>query len=348
MKMIDFRRDTVTQPSAEMLQNAFTAKLGDSVYNEDPQQLRLEQLSAQITGKDAALFLPSGTMGNLAAILAHTRRGDEIILEENAHIFTSETGGAATLGGVSIQRLYGPDGLPDPMDIENAIRQNDIHYPRTGLICLEVSHYRYGGIVPPLNKLQKIRQLSLKKNIPIHLDGARLFNAAVYLKTDVKKITEQVDSVMFCLSKGLGAPVGSMLCGSISFIEEARRYRKLLGGGMRQTGWLCSCGITAISRQNISHLERDHENALLLAERLNECNGISVNLSAVHTNFVIVNSTLPEEKLSSFAEYLMSRGILINRPKNGILVFVISRELSKEDINSSSSLIMEFLGPKQT
>jgi threonine aldolase len=343
MKTIDLRRDTITLPSEHMVQAAIAAELGDSVYDEDPQQVRLEELAAEITGKDASLFLPSGTMGNLVAVLTHTRRGDEVIMEENAHIFTSETGGAAALGGLSFQRIKGVDGVPDPPNIEMAVRGENIHYPRSSLICLEMSHYRYGGIVAPLEKLKEIRKVAVNKGIPIHLDGARLFNAAHYLKIDVKRITENADSVMFCLSKGLGAPVGSMLCGRADFIEEAKRYRKMMGGGMRQTGWLCACGIEALSAENLSRLQEDHRNARLLAEALNRLPEITIDLSKVHTNFVIPRFSSPANTLDNLPGHLENHDILINKPKGDDLVLVISRQVDESDIHFAAERITEFI-----
>ena len=343
MKTIDLRRDTITLPSEHMVQAAFAAELGDSVYDEDPQQVRLEELAAEITGKDASLFLPSGTMGNLVAVLTHTRRGDEVIIEENAHIFTSETGGAAALGGLSLQRIKGVDGMPDPSDIEMAVRGENIHYPRSSLICLEMSHYRYGGIVAPLGKLKEIRKVAVNKGVPIHLDGARLFNAAHYLKIDVKRITENADSVMFCLSKGLGAPVGSMLCGRADFIEEAKRYRKMMGGGMRQTGWLCACGIEALSTENLSRLQEDHKNARLLAEALNRLPEIAIDLSKVHTNFVNPRFGSLANTLENLPVYLENHDILINKPKSDDLVLVISRQVDESDIHFAAERITEYI-----
>ena len=341
MKLIDLRRDTITIPTDSMKQAAFKAELGDSVYNEDQSQVLLEKRAAEITGKEDSIFLPSGTMGNLTAILTHTHRGDEIIIEENAHIFTSETGGAAALAGVSMQRLPGISGLPPANLIHEAIRKDDIHYPGTSLICLEMSHYRSGGIVAPLSQLEEIKRTAQANRIPIHLDGARLFNAAICLDTDVKSITEHTDSVMFCLSKGLGAPAGSMLCGSREFISRARRYRKMLGGGMRQTGWLCACGLKALEPENIALLKNDHENAGLLAEKLHKNPFIKVNPELTHTNFVIAEFC-SNQHAENLPGYLKELNILINKAKNNKIVFVISREVNRDDIIKTSELINSF------
>lgn len=332
MRIIDFRRDTITLPTLEMVEEAFKAPLGDSVYGEDLKQKELEHLAADKLGKEEAIFVPSGTMGNLIAVLSHTRRGDEVILEENAHIRTSETGGAATVGGIMLKTVRGEDGAPEPQAVKEAIRADDIHYPRTSLICLENTHYRYGGIVPPQDKYKQIREISKEYSIPIHLDGARLFNASIYLGVEVKTLASQVDTVMVSLSKGLGAPVGSVLCGSKKFMKEARRYRKMLGGGMRQTGWLCACGLIALSDRSIHQLREDHANASLLAENLAALPEIEVDLDRVHTNFVLVKIKHTGYKPSEFVNHLAGEGILVTAAGKSTVRFVTSKEVQRSDI----------------
>lgn len=332
MRIIDLRRDTITMPTEKMKGNAFKAQLGDSVYGEDAKQSELEKYAAEKLGKEMAIFIPSGTMGNLAALLSHTAKGDEIITEGNAHIRTSETGGAACVGGLMIKAVCGLDGIPDPSAVERNIRPDNIHYPKTSLICLESTHYRYGGIVPPLEKFRQIRELSKKYRIPVHLDGARLFNAAVYMRIKAAEITGLVDSVMVSLSKGLGAPVGSVLCGPGDFIKKAKRYRKMLGGGMRQTGWLCSCGIDALSDENVARLEEDHKNARLLAEGLSAVTGISIDLNRVHTNFVVAGFEYSGFETQDFIDLLSSKGIYVSNAGEKYVRFVTSKEVSREDI----------------
>jgi threonine aldolase len=334
MRTIDLRRDTITLPTTEMRDEAFKAPLGDSVYGEDPTQRELERVAAATLGKEEAIFIPSGTQGNLVALLTHTERGNEIIVEENAHIRTSETGGASCVGGLMIRTVHGDDGAPDPDGIERAIRKNDIHYPKTALICLESTHYRYGGIVPPLDKFKQIREIAAEQKIPVHLDGARIFNSAVYLGVDVKKIAGYADSVMVSLSKGLGAPVGSVLCGSGEFIKEAKRYRKMLGGGMRQTGWLCACGVVALSDDNIKKLHNDHENAALLAQELSDLPGFRMNLERVHTNYVLARLDHPQYNAASLLEILKEKAILATQADETTLRFVTSREIERNDIIS--------------
>jgi threonine aldolase len=341
MNCIDLRRDTITLPDAAMIEKAFNAPLGDSVYGEDPKQEELEAYAAELLGKDGSLFVPSGTMGNLAALLSHTRRGDEIIMEEQGHIRTSETGGAACVGGLMIRGVKGDDGAPDPQLLEQAIRPDNIHYPRSSLICLESTHYRYGGIVPPLKKFKAIRAIADRHGIPIHLDGARVFNAAAYLQVDVQNITRYADSVMVSLSKGLGAPVGSMLAGSKEFIRNARRYRKMLGGGMRQTGWLCACGIVALSPENRARLKIDHENALLLARGLCRLPGLDIDLHRTQTNYVVARLQTDVMTAPLFVTHLRERGVLASASGDRVVRFVVSKQVSRDNIEEALNHAVE-------
>jgi len=331
MKIVDLRRDTITLPDEEMKKYAFQAELGDSIYGEDPEQNRLEEIAAEKIGMENAIFMPSGIMGNLVALLSHTDHGDEIILEENAHIRLSETGGAGFVGGLMIKTVPGKLGAPDPEYVEKSIRKDNIHYPRTGLITVESSHYRYGGIVPPLELMENIYNIGQKYGIPVHLDGARIFNSAIYLGVEAKDIARYSDSIMFCLSKGLGAPVGSLLCGKKDFISRAIRFRKMLGGGMRQTGWLCASGIFALRDENIKRLSEDHGNALHLAKGLSLLNGIHIDLEKVHTNFVLAN--FPRSgKLPLFVRFLEKKGVLVTQAGEDTVRFVTSKQVNRSDI----------------
>ncbi|MDK2897562.1 MAG: threonine aldolase [Candidatus Atribacteria bacterium] len=331
-KWVDLRRDTITLPTPEMKEAAFRASLGDSVYGEDSEQRELEELAARVLDKEEAIFVPSGTMGNLIAVLSHTERGNEIILEQWAHIRTSETGGSALVGGIMMNPVPGPRGVPEIKELEAAIRPDNIHYPRTALVCLESSHYRYGGIVAPLEDMRQIREVTNKYCLPIHLDGARLFNAALYLGVAGKDLARLADSVMVSLSKGLGSPVGSILAGEKSFITRAKRYRKLLGGGMRQTGWLCACGRIALSPSNIARLEDDHRRARILAEGLNSISGVTVNLSRVHTNFVLADLRGSGIQSETFLSLLRERKILATFVDDWTIRMVTSRQVNDEDI----------------
>ena len=245
MRYIDLRSDTVTMPTEEMRKAMAEAEVGDDVYQDDPTVNRLEKLAAEKVGKEAALFVPSGTFGNQLCVMTHTNRGDEIILGEDCHITLHEVGAAAVIAGVQLRTLPSKNGMLDPKQVEKAIRcEEDIHYPHTGLICVENAHGL--GTVIPLDNLKEIKDIGERHNIPVHLDGARIFNAALALGVDAKDIAKYCDSVMFCLSKGLGAPVGSMVAGTRELIEKARKNRKLMGGGVRQEGILAASSIIAV------------------------------------------------------------------------------------------------------
>ena len=339
VKLIDLRRDTITLPTEKMIEAARHAPLGDSVYGEDPSQVALEEFAADFLGKEEALFVPSGTMGNLIALLSHTHRGDEVILEENAHIRLSETGGGAVVGGLMFRGIADASGIPKTTAIENAIRSDDIHYPPTGLICTEITHYRYGGIIPPLDRIQAVKTLAQRYGLPVHCDGARLLNAVVALDTDVQSLTRWADSVMISLSKGLSAPIGSILAGSRPFIQKAKRYRKMLGGGMRQTGWLCACGLVALQKDNIDVLRQDHQNARVLAEGLARLPGMKIDLNQVQTNFVLVDITETGITSKEMIDQLNMVGILATRAGTYTIRFVTSRMVTNNDIQIALSAI---------
>jgi threonine aldolase len=285
LKKIDLRSDTVTLPTDEMREAMKNAEVGDDVYKEDPTVNRLEELAAKKLGKEAALFVSSGTMGNLIAVLTHCQKGDEIILEADSHMYYYEVGGMSAVAGVIPRLIVGNKGVPNPQDIKKAFREENIHYPKTTLICLENTHNRAGGTVIPPKVTEEICQLAHQRNILVHLDGARIFNAAIALNIEVSDLVKSVDSVMFCLSKGLSAPVGSILIGSKEFIQKARKNRKMLGGGMRQAGILAAAGIIALEKM-VERLREDHKNARLLGIGLNDLDGLKVDLETVQTNMV--------------------------------------------------------------
>lgn len=285
-KMIDLRSDTVTSPTPEMRQAMAEAEVGDDVYGEDPTINRLQEMTAYMLGKEAGLFVPSGTMGNLAGILAHCTRGDEVILGDKSHTFLHEAGGISSLGGVhSCQIPNQPDGTLRLEDIENAIRLEDVHAPITRLISLENTQNRCGGVVLSSGYTCLVSELAHSHGISVHMDGARLFNAAVALGVTAAELVAPVDSVTVCLSKGLCAPVGSVLCGSKEFIRHALRVRKQLGGGMRQAGVLAAAGIVALEKM-IDRLVEDHTRARCLAERLARIPGIILEPGSPSTNMV--------------------------------------------------------------
>ncbi len=261
------------------------ANVGDDVYQEDPTVNRLEELAAKKLEKEAALFVPSGTMGNLVAVLTYCQRGDEVILEADSHFYYYEVGSISAVAGVIPRLIVGDKGILDPQEIKKALRGKNIHYPETTLICLENTHNRAGGTIIPLKVTEEICQLAHQRDIAVHLDGARIFNAAIALNIEPALLTKNADSVMFCLSKGLSAPVGSILAGSKEFIQRARKNRKMLGGGMRQAGILAAAGIIAIENM-VERLAEDHKNARILGEGLADISGIKVDLETVQTNMV--------------------------------------------------------------
>ena len=298
MKIIDLRSDTVTHPTQEMRDAMYKAEVGDDVFGEDPTINRLQALAAERMGKEAGLFVPTGTMGNLAAVLAHCGRGDEAIMGDQGHTFMFEGGGIAALGGVQPRTLPNqPDGTLELDAIINAIRPDDVHHPITRLVVLENTHNRCGGTVLPLEYMRKAGELVHQHGLSLHLDGARIFNAAAALGVPAAEIAAPVDSVTFCLSKGLSAPVGSVLCGSKDFIHRAHRIRKQLGGGMRQAGILAAAGIVALE-QMVDRLSEDHRRARALAEGILKIPGLKLEKGMPQTNMVFV-SLAPEITLST-------------------------------------------------
>lgn len=291
MDFIDLRSDTVTQPTPAMRRAMAQAEVGDDVYGEDPTINRLQEKGAAMLGKEAGLFVPSGTMGNLVAILAHCGRGDEVILGTKAHTFLFEAGGISALGGIhSCQVPNQPDGTLALDDIRQAIRPDDIHDPVTRLIALENTHNRCGGVALTAEYTRAVGELAQQHNLLLHLDGARIFNAAVSLGLPAAQLAAPADSVTFCLSKGLCAPVGSVLCGSKPFIHQALRIRKQLGGGMRQAGVLAAAGIVALETM-IDRLAEDHRRAKNLAQGLASIPGLVLDPGSPHTNMIFVNLT---------------------------------------------------------
>lgn len=311
-EFVDLRSDTVTKPTPEMREAMAKAEVGDDVYGDDPTVNRLQEMAAEMTGHEAALFVASGTMGNLAAVLAHCQRGDEVILGKDAHTFRYEAGGISVLGGVhSCQLPNQPDGSIVLDDIEAAIRYDDPHQPITRLIALENTHNRCGGTVQSVAYTRQVAEFAHERELKVHLDGARVFNAAAALGVPVKELTGAVDSVTFCLSKGLSAPVGSVLCGSREFIDQAHRARKILGGGMRQAGVLAAAGIVALEKM-ASRLGEDHVRARTLAEGLSENRGLVLDAGTPATNMVFMNLA-DDVSLSAdeVAEKMKARKVLV-------------------------------------
>lgn len=312
MEYIDLRSDTVTKPTPEMREAMAKALVGDDVYGEDPTVNRLQELAAEMTGQEAGLFVASGTMGNLAAVLAHCQRGDEVILGKDAHTYRYEAGGVSVLGGVhSCQLPNQPDGSIALKDIEGAIRSDDPHQPITRLVALENTHNRCGGTYQSVEYTRQVAEFAHARGLKVHLDGARVFNAAAALAVPVRELTGPVDSVTFCLSKGLSAPVGSVLCGSREFIEKAHRMRKLLGGGMRQAGVLAAAGIVALEKM-VPRLGEDHARARTLAQGLSENRCLVLDAGTPATNMIFMNLS-DDVPLSAaqVAEEMKRHGILV-------------------------------------
>ncbi len=344
MKMIDLRSDTITKPTESMRRAMASAEVGDDVFGEDPTVVRLEELAAERLGKEAALFVASGTMGNLVSQLVHCNRGEEVILGDEAHIFTSEQAGASTLGGISLRIVPNqPDGKIRPEDIVAAIRPEDAHCPKTRLVALENTHNRCNGHPLEVDYMNTIGELAKKFGLKFHVDGARIFNAAVALGVTAKELVKEADSIQFCLSKGLGAPVGSMVCGSLAFVKEARRARKVLGGGMRQAGVLAAAGIVALT-ENVDRMADDHENARKLAEGLAELDGISIDPEKIKTNIIFFTITKPCLTPEMLAKQLAAEGVRVGPKPPDQMRAVTNYHITSDDIDDALGVFKKVLG----
>lgn len=341
MKNIDLRSDTVTWPTDEMRKAMMEAEVGDDVYGDDPTTNRLQEIAAAKLKKEAALFVPTGTMGNQLAVFTHINRGDEVIIPEDNHIVVHECGAPAIISGANLRCLPSDKGMIDIKKVEQTIRFGiDIHEAKTGLICTENAHST--GVVHPLSYMEELYAIAKKNKIPLHLDGARIFNAASYLNVEAWEIAQYADSVMFCLSKGLCAPIGSILAGSKSFIDAARRKRKILGGGMRQVGMLAQAGIIALEKMT-GRVREDHELALYLADLLSEIPGLKVCRDEVHINMVFFKIDRPFDA-DALTEGLKQAGILVNPPENGLMRLVTHYYIGKEQIQKTVSKLKDILG----
>lgn len=306
MKKIDLRSDTVTKPSAEMRKQMADASVGDDVFGDDPTVIRLEERAAEMLGMEAAIYAPSGTQTNLIALLSHCQRGDEYIVGQTAHTYRYEAGGAAVLGSIQPQPLdLNEDGTFDLDQVAQAVKPDDFHFARSRLLCIENS---YHGLALPMDYFPQVAECASRHGLSLHLDGARIFNAALKRGVDVTGISRYFDSVSVCLSKGLGAPVGSLLCGSREIIQRARRWRKMVGGGMRQAGIIAAAGLYALEN-NRDRLATDHENARLLAQGLEQIAGVEVDYPESQTNMVFM--TPPPDRAGGLQSYLAEHGILI-------------------------------------
>jgi threonine aldolase len=329
--LIDLRSDTVTQPSAEMRQAMAAAETGDDVYGEDPTVTRLEKLAASLTGMEAGLFVSSGTQGNLLALLSHCERGDEYIAGNDAHTYRFEAGGGAVLGGIQPQPIpFNERGELEIEAIKQAIKPDDYHFAKTKLVCLENTT---GGKVLALDYLSEFSDFARSQGLVRHLDGARVFNASVKLGVDVKEISQYFDSMSICLSKGLAAPVGSLLVGSNELVLKARRWRKMVGGGMRQAGILAAAGIYALEN-NINRLAEDHRHASELAEALAQLSSFRLHATPV-TNMVLLD--LEAERFKSLQQYLADNGV-----KTSTQRWVMHRDVSSDNVDQLIELCRNF------
>jgi threonine aldolase len=342
MKRREFRSDTMTMPTAKMRDAMRDAEVGDDVCNEDPTVNRLQEMAAEILGKEAALFVPSGTCGNQCAIGVHTRPGNEVILSETVHVIDHEGGASAALWGAQTRVVRpGVTTYITAKDIASRLRLvDDVHEPDTGLVILE--NALADGTVMPLSEMIKVKELVSKYSIPVHLDGARLFNAAVALNIDPKQIADQADSLTFCLSKGLGAPVGSLLCGTTGFINQARRARKMLGGGMRQAGVLAAPGIVALT-DGVKRLHEDHDNASKLVESLANIPGMVVEPGSVQINLVFCHVKKDDRTEGGLVEHLDARGFNSYPPAYYGLRFVTSSEVDADDVQALVEAVAEYM-----
>lgn len=342
MKRIDLRSDTVTKPTPEMRKAMAEAEVGDDQYLEDPTVKVLQEMAAEKMGMELALFMPSGTMGNQVAIKIHTEPGQEVITEERGHIYNFEMAAMSAIGGVLPRPIFGEGGVLEVDSIKKAIRPKVYSRPQTGLITLENTHNHAGGGVYPTSRAQEVISFAREAGIPVHLDGARIFNAATALHCDAKELTQGFDSVMFCLSKGLCAPVGSMLCGSREFIRRALSVRKLLGGALRQVGVLAAAGLVGLEKM-VSRLGEDHDNARLLAEKLSEIDGISIDPEEVQTNILFFEVARDGMTAPDLSKALKERGVLANDFDARRIRMVTHNDASSNDCLTAADVVREVL-----
>ncbi len=339
MKYIDLRSDTVTKPSLAMRQAILEAEVGDDVYGEDITVNKLQDKIAGMFGKEGALFVPSGVMGNQVCIRTHTNHGDEIIMDEDAHIFVYENAAAAALSGLSVKTIPNGNGVITAEQIKKAIRPKAYYLPKTKLICLENTHGRSGGTIFPIDEIKRINAVAKESNIKMHLDGARIWNASVASGVSLNEYGKYFDSISVCLSKGLGAPVGSVIIGSAAFIEQARVFRKMFGGGMRQVGILAAAGLYAIEN-NLKRLDDDHKKAKMLGEAISKLKTFQIDLNLVQTNMVIaeiVDGVTQDEVLNK----LRSNGLLLTPERHNCIRAVSHLDVSFEDIQLAADVFQK-------
>jgi threonine aldolase len=342
MRFADFRSDTLTKPTNEMRQAMMEAEVGDDVFAEDPTMNRLEEMIADMTGKEAALFVPSGTMGNEVCINAHTQPGKEIIVGKESHIFNYECGGPALLAGVQMYPVNENNGIVTLDQVKSAVRHVDVHYPQTCLVCLENTHNRAGGIIFPLENIKDISGFARNHDLKLHLDGARLWNASIETGVSLEEYCKYFDSVSLCFSKGLGAPVGSIVVGDKDFIEQVHYYRKVYGGGMRQVGILAAACIYAV-QNHFQRMADDHQRAKQFAKAISEIPAIKVDLETVQTNIIVFDVDIPNFIAEDFLVKLQENGVLMLEIDPNRIRAVTHLDLTDEDIDIAVVVIRNML-----
>jgi threonine aldolase len=342
MQLIDLRSDTTTKPTQEMLDAMYRADVGEDNYGEDPTANALQELAAKMVGKEAALFLPTGTMCNQVAILTHCPRGEEMVCDSEAHTFIWERGGPAVISSVLVRPVASDKGVLDPARVRPLIRPQG-SAPRTRLLWIENTHCWHGGTVTPVKRMNELCQLAHENNVHVHVDGARIFNAALALGVKAADVVAQVDSLTFCLSKGLCCPAGSMLAGSKAFIEEAKYYRKFMGGQMRQVGYLAAAGIVALKTM-VARMQEDHDHAKKLARGLKTVPGIEVDLERVQTNMVIFDISGLKIGSAKFCAKLKEQGVLTAAYNDSIIRMMPTRHTSADDIQYAITAVRKVAG----
>ena len=337
-RVVDLRSDTVTLPTEEMLEAIRNAELGDDVFKEDATVNRLQEMAAKKMGKEAALLVPSGTMANLVSVTSNTTRGDSAIVEADAHVYWYEVGGISAIAGVLPLTVKGEMGVMNPKDIEAVIRPRGVHQPPTTLVCIENTHNRAGGTIVAPDQIEAISRVAQEHDLRLYMDGARIFNAAVGLGVDVREFTRHVDNLMFCLSKGLSCPIGSIIVGSEEFIEVARKTRKIVGGGMRQAGVVAAPGIIALEKM-IDRLEDDHRNARFLGERLAGIEGIDVDLRTVQTNMTMFDVKGLNVGADVFVGKMREQGVLALALGETRIRMVTHRGIEREDVEIALAVV---------
>lgn len=341
--MIDLRSDTKTQPSELMRRAMYEAETGDDVAGEDPTVNELEARSAELLGKEAAALVTSGTQGNLVSMMALAQPGDKVILHEQAHVFYYERAGLSRIAGLLAHLLPGRQGVMDPAEVEAAIWPAEIHHPPTGLVALENTHNREGGTCWSVEQTQVVCEVAHRHGVRVHLDGARVFDAAVALEVDPRQLVAPVDGVTFCLSKGLGAPMGSLVCGEADYVQRAREFRKMLGGGMRQAGIVAAAGLVALQHE-VPRLHEDHEKARRLAETLYELPGVQFDMDTVQTNMIIFELHREDMAAPQLCQRLADYGIKAVAQSEVRIRFVTHRDISFEETDTVCGALREVLG----